>query len=343
MISRFPCPGCGAALVFDPGVAKLRCPYCGTTAEIGSEASGHLEELPLEQFASRDLDLVKLSPTALEVACASCGSVTEFEPADAAASCPFCAAPMVMQPKAADPLIAPACVLPFGLDKRQADARVQSWIGGLWFAPNDLKALARHQGMTGVYLPYWTFDARTTTEWVGARGDIYRDRNNQFQTRWSRRQGTLQRNFDDALMPATSAVQKNYLHALDPWPLDRLKHYEPAYLAGFRAQRYQIPLPRAWQATQQEVMGPAIDAEVRRQIGGDRQRVRQVNTAYSDVTFKHVLLPVWIGAYRYQSRVYQIVVNAQTGEVQGERPWSAVKVALAILVASIVFYFFWRN
>lgn len=338
MINRFPCPGCGASLVFDPGVAKLRCPYCGSTAEIGSEATAHLEELPFEQFASRDLDLVKLSPTALEVACASCGSVTEFEPGDAAAACPFCAAPIVMQPKAADPLIAPAGVLPFGIEKRQADTRVQSWIGGLWFAPNDLKALARHQGMTGVYLPYWTFDARTTTEWVGERGDAYRDRDNRTQIRWSRREGTLHLDIDDALMPATSAVQRNYLYALDPWPLAGLKAYEPAYLAGFRAQRYQIPLPQAWNMAGQEVIRPAIEAQVRRLIGGDQQRVRELNTAYSDVTFKHILLPVWIGAYRYQSRVYQIVVNAQTGEVQGERPWSAAKIALAILAALIVLY-----
>jgi hypothetical protein len=51
-------------------------------------------------------------------------------------------------------------------------------------------------------------------------------------------------------------------------------------------------------------------------------------------------LPIWIGAYRFQNKAYQVVVNASTGEVQGERPYSVIKIALlviAILIALILF------
>jgi len=82
------------------------------------------------------------------------------------------------------------------------------------------------------------------------------------------------------------------------------------------------------------VMATTIEQDVRRDIGGDEQQVESVNTMYSNVMFRHLLLPVWIGAYRFQSKVYQVAVNARTGEVQGERPYSAVKIAL--LVAAIL-------
>jgi hypothetical protein len=78
-------------------------------------------------------------------------------------------------------------------------------------------------------------------------------------------------------------------------------------------------------------MAAAIRDDVVRDIGGDHQRVHRVETRHEGVTFKHVLLPVWLAAYRYRDRTFRFVVNARTGEVQGERPWSWVKIALAVL------------
>ncbi len=48
-----------------------------------------------------------------------------------------------------------------------------------------------------------------------------------------------------------------------------------------------------------------------------------------------------MGAYRFQAKVYQVLVNARTGEVQGERPYSAVKIALLvalILLAAVILW-----
>jgi hypothetical protein len=82
-------------------------------------------------------------------------------------------------------------------------------------------------------------------------------------------------------------------------------------------------------------MERTIEQDVRRDIGGDEQRIDRVQTATSNETFQHLLLPVWIGAYRFQGKVFQVVVNARTGEVQGERPYSAMKITL--LVFGIIF------
>ena len=88
-------------------------------------------------------------------------------------------------------------------------------------------------------------------------------------------------------------------------------------------------------------MDEGIRRLVRRDIGGDEQRITSVNTQHDNVTFKHILLPIWISAYRYKDRVYRFLINSRTGEVQGERPWSWVKIVLlvmAVLLLIIAFF-----
>jgi hypothetical protein len=79
-------------------------------------------------------------------------------------------------------------------------------------------------------------------------------------------------------------------------------------------------------------MASPIEQSIRRDIGGDEQRIHSVDTDYYNVTFKHILLPLWICAYRYQDRVYRILINGCTGEVAGERPWSWIKITLFVLL-----------
>ena len=86
----------------------------------------------------------------------------------------------------------------------------------------------------------------------------------------------------------------------------------------------------------------AIRADVRRRIGGDKQRIHSINSHYDAITFKHLLLPTWLMAYRYNDKPFQIIINAGTGEVQGQRPYSWIKITLAVLagvVAAAAIYF----
>jgi len=139
----------------------------------------------------------------------------------------------------------------------------------------------------------------------------------------------------------TKSVSPARLATLEPWDVSELKPYQPAYLSGHKAQRYQLDLGEGFEQAK-AIMAPMIEADARQDIGGNEQRVHQIATAYSGITFKHLLLPVWISAYRFQSAVYQVLVNARTGEVQGERPYSAWKVVgfmvLLLLVALLVVY-----
>ncbi len=335
---------------FDPASGAMKCPFCGTTQAVAAPPAGTgLASHPFDEFAGGGAKLEPISAEALQVNCASCGTVVAFEPPDVAGLCPFCGSAMVAQPKAADPLIAPDGLLPAKVPKQTALTEVRQWLQTRWFAPNALKKLARPEGINGVYLPFWDYDADTYSQYTGQRGQHYweteyyteRDNNGNTvrrsrqvqRTAWYPASGSVERHFDGVLVAASRAVVESKLNALEPWDMESLQPYEPAYLAGFKAQRYQLELPDGLVKAKQ-TMRQTIDGDVRRDIGGDEQRVHEIDTRYENVMFRHLLLPVWIGAYRFQNKVYQVAVNARTGEVQGERPYSAVKIGL--LVAAIV-------
>ena len=131
------------------------------------------------------------------------------------------------------------------------------------------------------------------------------------------------------------SIPRPLAEALEPWDLDGLVAYADEYLSGFMAERYQVDVREGWTRARQR-MELVIRADVERDIGGDHQRIHTLDTAHRDINFKHVLLPMWICSYRYKQKVYRFLVNARTGEVQGQRPWSWVKITLAALVAAAV-------
>ena len=107
--------------------------------------------------------------------------------------------------------------------------------------------------------------------------------------------------------------------------------YADDYLAGFRAEAYQVGLEEGFGVARQK-MQPAIEHAICEDIGGDEQRISDMRTRYDAITFKHILLPVWLSAYRYSEKTYRFMVNARTGQVIGERPYSAIKITLFVLM-----------
>ena len=209
-----------------------------------------------------------------------------------------------------------------------------------------MERLAKQDVVRGVYIPFWTYDADTFSEYQGSRGDHYYeteyvteedDNGNSRQvqrqvqkTRWYPAAGRVSNQFDDILITATKALNRDRLQELQPWDLDKIKPYEPEFLSGFEAQRYQLPLQEGFEMAKQE-MQREIEGSIRRSIGGDEQSIDNIASRYMNITFKHVLLPIWVGAYRFEGKLFQVVVNARTGGVKGERPYSVVKIVLLVL------------
>lgn len=355
---RFPCSNCGNDMRFAPGQNKMICDYCGNEEPIAGSgpATAPIREIDFRQGLEAALPLAETQETRL-VKCPNCGAEFEFDPNIHAAECPFCATPVVIG-TGLSRHIKPRGLLPFGLDERTARKAMTDWLGGLWFAPGGLQEYARKgRKMDGIYVPYWTFDADTKSSYQGEHGTVYYEsrtvtRNGKTETqrvqkvRWRPASGRVARFFDDVLVLASKSLPKKYTDALEPWDLAALVPYSPEYLAGFRAEGYTVELDEGFNQARTH-MDRVIERDVRFDIGGDRQRIHNIDTTVSGVTFKHILLPVWLAAYKYRGATYRFVVNGRTGRVQGERPYSKWKIALAVIVglivAGVVGYFVAQN
>lgn len=339
-----PCPGCGAQMSFNPAKGLLSCSYCQKTVPLNVSSAPVLER-DFEQWSGKHhTELAALSLNALEVDCPGCHAQITFEPPDIAGRCPFCSTHITAQPHVANPVITPESILPFNVDQTKAQQRLSKWLKTRWFAPDGLKQLAQHEGIQGVYLPFWTFDCHTRTHYTGERGTHYyvtktrRVQNEEgkwvdetyqdCQTRWTGVSGQVQRFFNDLLVPAVESVKVAHLKQLPPWSLTQLVAYDPRFLSGFRVQRYQVSLERGFECAKQDMQGK-INSDIRHDIGGDEQQIHSQSTTYQDRSFKHLLLPVWMATYRYQNQPYQVLINGETGKVVGDRPYSIIKIALA--------------
>ena len=345
---RFPCARCGAALQYAPGVDALRCAHCGYENRIGAVPEP-IEEQDFRQTL-RTLAATATTRESIVIHCDSCGASYSFDPATHAGQCSFCGAPAVANTERHRELQVQA-LLPFQVTRDQSRAAFRQWLGQLWFAPSKLKDHARHDSsLAGLYVPYWTYDAETTTRYRGERGDDYQVRESYraiengrevqrvrvvTKTRWSPTAGVVSRFFDDVLVLASRSLPQAVTERLEPWDLAQLTPYREEYLSGFRSEMYQVELDQGFERAR-EIMAPLIRRDIERDIGGDRQRIHAAETRYADIRFKHILLPVWISAFRFRDRVYRFLVNGRTGEVQGERPYSAWKIAFAVLLAAVL-------
>lgn len=344
---RFPCRSCGADYRFEPGKAQLICDHCGATEVIAQSDSwqGGLKELDFRAALDNLLPLQDLEDTRVS-ACPNCGAQVAFDADVHAAECPFCATPVVTD-TGTHRHIKPKGVLPFALSESEARHAMTSWLGSLWFAPNGLQDYARKgRKMQGIYVPYWTFDADTRSSYRGERGTVHTEtrrvtRNGKSETvrvqkvDWRPASGRVARFFDDVLVLASRSLPKRFTDALEPWDLAALEPYQPEYLAGFRAEGYSVDLDEGYHDARAQ-MDRVIQRDVKFDIGGDRQRIHSIDTQISGVTFKHILLPVWLAAYKYRGKTFRFVVNGRTGRVQGERPWSVWKVTLAVILGLLV-------
>jgi predicted RNA-binding Zn-ribbon protein involved in translation (DUF1610 family) len=357
---QFPCKSCGAFLTFKPSTSSLVCSSCGVLNEIeqATEAQRQeaLQEIDYEKFIN-NLTAKTETIQIATVKCTSCGAESTLKPNVTSDNCPFCGTALVVSSGGLSSVIKPKAVLPFKIEQNAGFGLFKTWINSLWFAPNSLKKYANNPDkLTGMYIPYWTYDARTYTHYTGQRGEYYyvaesyRDAEGKTQsrqvqkTRWYSASGNVNNAFDDITVIASDSLPRDYTRGLEPWDLHDLQVFDERYLSGFRSESYHVDVKQGFEYAKSE-MEPIIDNTIRQDIGGDTQVINSKNIKYNDITFKHILLPIWISAYRFNDKVYRFMINGRTGKVTGERPWSWIKITLAILLVLAIIggILYWRE
>jgi DNA-directed RNA polymerase subunit RPC12/RpoP len=360
---KFPCLKCGARLDFDPRSRALKCPYCGHVEKIERGQAGVVER-DLEEYLSRETGESTVEGRRQEVKCQTCAAVVLLEDKVAADRCPYCGTFLENKAEAAKAMHQPEGLLPFAIDRRKAGDAFRTWVGGLWFAPTELKEWADRGQINGAYIPFWTYDSMTYTFYTGQRGDDYQETEHftdteyytedgetksrevmktrtVTKTNWVPVSGEVQHFFDDVLVCGTKSLPERYTNTVKPKELEGLEEFKPELLSGFTTERYTVG-PKEGFDKAKEIMDGHIRVLCCQDIGGDHQQLHTVETQHIGVTFKHVLLPVWLTSYRYRDKSYRVLINGQTGEVLGDRPYSfwkifALVLVILLVVAAIVF------
>lgn len=351
---RTTCSNCGAELRYNPGTTELNCDYCGTTNTI-DEQDIEIVEKALEDYLAKQAERTE-TETVTTVACEGCGAENPFDETAVGKNCLFCGGHLLVKGASRCEQIRPQAVIPFQINQRDAAERYRKWIKGLWFAPNALKRMQNSPNqLNGVYIPFWTFDAQTQTRYVGMKGirrveteryTVTVNGKTESRTRtktridWYPASGTVNEFFDDELVLANNGIPPEITQGLHPWNLKELVPFDYDFLRGFVVEGYNIDLREGFAIGRQQ-MEEKIRQLVKRDIGGDQQRITSMNVKWDDLTFKHILLPVFVSAYRYKGKPYRFLVNGQSGKVRGERPYSIWKIAAAVLVGLAVLGLAW--
>lgn len=343
----YPCPGCGADLVFDIAEQKLGCPSCGHTQEVVETAGKAVVEQDLNAAvaslrsgaANRMAQRIEGEK---EVVCQNCGGRTTFTGSLTSTRCPYCATPIQREDvhEAPDRLRVDG-VLPFQVDQKAATAAIDHWIKSRWLAPRDFKRYHEKGSFASLYAAYFTYDANAFTRYQGQRGDNYtvtvgsgKNRRTETRTRWSSRSGNVHDQFDDLAVLANAGFDLKHVRSLEPWPTLSAQPFSPEFLAGHLCRTYDNDVGQCFGEAQQR-MKSEIERTVKRHIGGDKQRIDRMDTDFRDLTFKHLLLPIWLLTINFSGKPFQTFINGATGEVHGDYPWSKVKIA-ALVVAGLV-------
>ncbi len=339
-----PCPNCGEELEFSALSGQLFCRHCQQDFAISGQADNlEITEKDYQEQLSALGNQAEKTET-IVTSCANCGAEIVLPENIVADRCSYCDSPIVASEKS-QRLIRPTGLIPFKINQEQAGFFFRKWLKSRWFLPGAIHQEANIRSFQGVYLPCWTYDCRTLSEYTGQRGEYYyvtvhytvrvngrtqtRSRSER-RTRWYPAAGIVQNRFNDLLVTGNASYPQELQNALTPWNLADLKPYHPDFIRGFQEQSYSTSLENGF-AEAKTQMRPSIEESIRSDIGGDVQRIGNVDIDYREIRFKLILLPLWTSTFLYHAKTYPFLVNAQTGEVQGKRPWSAAKITTLIL------------
>jgi DNA-directed RNA polymerase subunit RPC12/RpoP len=315
----FICAHCGGHMYFDPARGGLLCEYCGYFEQSEQKLAAEISEQVLD-FVLPTQRGHRWAEAQHSLTCEQCGSVSLLPVGRTTDECPYCGSRRLIESEETSELVDPQVIGLAQFDEKGALRHLRQWLGRGFFIPDDLRKLALTSKLRPAYYPFWTFDGTLELSWSCEVNEGSGDRE-----QWFPRNGVELKMFDDELVPGVRALEEIGLSKIGPFELKKVVEFKPEYLAGWTALTYNIPLAEASLKARENVA-----RRLRQQlhdrvlISSQKRNLRSGGTKWSGVTFKHVLLPLWVGTYRYRGRQYPVLINGQTGKVSGEKPRDAI-------------------
>lgn len=352
MVVQYKCPNCGADMVFESSTGTLHCHSCGhndaienmttegtqTTAQMECSTSEHWEHVHThDTFSSDDTN---------EYICNNCGAVIFTDADTTATTCSFCGSAVVLADRMQGSY-APVKVIPFTINKTQAEEAFKKWCKGGLLTPDDFKPADRIKSLTGIYVPFFLYDlhgdaqlnATCTKVRTYTKGD-YRYTETSYYNVY--RDADLK--YINVPADASEKMNDEMMDQLEPFHYDQLKEFQLPYLAGYVAEKYNYDekqlFPRIRERVERyadQYLRSTIHGYVTTRVNYERLDVQPLEASYT-------LLPVWMVCYDYQKAEHTFAMNGQTGKIVGTPPISKKKVfkywtmfSAAIVLIQLIF------
>jgi len=334
------CETCGSTMIFDPNTQKLTCEHCGHTESF--DKNTNVKELELSAALQKSETWENETRV---YKCENCGAKVILEKNEVSGSCPFCGTAHVVESEEIAGL-KPNALIPFLIDDEKAAESCKKWSNRRIFAPSSFKKSFRTDNIKGVYTPCFTFDSNTLSVYNGRLGQrrtrvVGSGKNRRTETyiHWFMVSGNLQYFFDDVLIAAGKKISQKQVDKLSPFARDKGCVYEKKFLHGFMANHYDKDIKTSWQ----EAKG-IIDSRIRSMIlskhHADVVDYLNVSTNHHNVTYKYMLMPVYVGNFNFHKKLYNIYINGSTGKVYGKAPVSPLRVGVLVVVIAALLALF---
>ena len=349
-IVEFSCPRCSAGSAFSAESGVLECQFCGYQqvpegAKVGRSADE--QEFRVTTLAAANQGWG--TSERIDVVCQNCGTQESVSADMLTHNCAFCGSSRVVQTEDVDDVLRPSALIPVEVNQEQLENILNKWFTASWLLPQQLNNIVANVEPDRVFLPFWTFDARSSAEWraeVGHTVTTGTGKNRRTKTVWRWENGSVTLNFDDHLISGSKRISEQLKAELGNYKMQGLVSYDPDYLAGSIAQAYDIELEQAWRLGRnafREITRKAC----RNQASSSKIRNFSMSLDFYDESWRYILIPVLMASYQFDNQTYRIVINGQTGKIFGQRPvdWkkvrnsslmSGVPAVIAFIVAAIL-------
>lgn len=326
----YKCPNCGGAITFESEKQDFKCEYCDSvfTKEQLAEYdeilknSGQPEDTQtVEEFGWKEDNEATLENVNTYV-CNHCGAEIVTDTTTSASECPYCNSPIIIAPQLTGGL-RPDVVIPFKIQKEQAEKALQDFYKGKLFLPKEFKNSNKIKEIKGVYIPFWLFDCEVGANitYNATRVTHWRDSNYEY-TKTDRykiwRSGKL--SFEKIPADASSKMDDAYMDAIEPYNYADLVDFDPAYLSGYMADRYDVTIEQNTPRVNGRIEATTVDTFRRTVSGYTTVTPDTKNIGVSHGKAKYALLPVWMLSTKYKDKMYTFAMNGQTGKLVGSLP-----------------------
>ena len=317
------CPKCGAKLPFNPASGRWDCSYCG-----GSFALEDLQEYEKKQNESDSTKEVDIDADLYE--CPNCGARIIADETTTATFCVYCGSSSIIKNKLKDEF-RPLKIIPFKNTKEEAIAKFLKFKKGKIFAPKDFGTKENIEKLTGVYIPFWTYDCDVEANINADAAKISSWRSGDYRytkTDTYSVDRAANMSFERVPVDGSTKFDDNTMDSIEPFNYDEFKEFNMSYLSGFLAEKYDIDKVEASKRAHERIVTSTID-ELKSTIKGyTTVTVKDHNVKIDTKKAEYILLPVWMLNIKYKDKLHLFAMNGQTGKMVGNIPIDKKKMIL---------------